>query len=331
VERGGVRGHQVGGDEVGQRGAGGVLAGFEAAEGCQLPHHLSHPAAAALQRRHLVLEGVDGIEVLLRGLAGEQRSDRLDDLAGGDRQRTDRREQAAAQLSVDEAKVEQEKASVIAAEAEAKRASADAVRYQSVGVEGVSQSQLDLSVTQARSAEANAAAVRDQEVAAETQIKLDQAAILTAEAEIKNSEAAVREADLNLSYTQVKAHEPGFVTHRTVEADSYVQPGQALLAIVPKTVWVVANFKETQLRHMRPGQPVTLRVDAYPQIAFTGHVDSIQAGTGPRFSLLPPENASGNYVKVVQRVPVKIVLDDNSRDGYVLGAGMSVVPEVRVQ
>jgi membrane fusion protein (multidrug efflux system) len=242
-----------------------------------------------------------------------------------------RREQAAAQLSVDQAKVEQEKASVIAAEAEAKRASADAVRYQSVGVEGVSQSQLDLSVTQARSAEANAAAVRDQEVAAETQIKLDQAAILTAEAEIKNSEAAVREADLNLSYTQVKAHEPGFVTHRTVEADSYVQPGQALLAIVPKTVWVVANFKETQLRHMRPGQPVTLRVDAYPQIAFTGHVDSIQAGTGPRFSLLPPENASGNYVKVVQRVPVKILLDDNSRDGYVLGAGMSVVPEVRVQ
>jgi membrane fusion protein (multidrug efflux system) len=242
-----------------------------------------------------------------------------------------RREQAAAQLSLDRAKVEQEKANVAAAEAEAKRAKADSARYQAVGVEGVSQSQLDLAATQARSADANAVAERHKELAAETQVTLDQAAILTAEAEIRKSGAAVRQAELNLSYAQVKAHEPGYVTHRTVEADSYAQPGQALLAIVPKAVWVVANFKETQLRHMRPGQPVTVRVDAYPQIAFTGHVDSIQAGTGSRFSLLPPENASGNYVKVVQRVPVKIVLDDTGHDGYALGAGMSAVPEVRVK
>jgi membrane fusion protein, multidrug efflux system len=103
-----------------------------------------------------------------------------------------------------------------------------------------------------------------------------------------------------------------------------------LLAIVPKSVWVVANFKETQLRHMRPGQAVTVRVDAYPQIKFTGHVDSIQAGTGSKFTLLPPENATGNYVKVVQRVPVKLLLDDAPTGFSVLGAGLSVVPTVRV-
>lgn len=239
--------------------------------------------------------------------------------------------QAGAQLTVDQAKVEQEKASVIADEAEANRAEADSKRYQAVGTSGVSESQLDLATTQARSAAANVTAARNKELAAEAQASLDQASIQTAAAEIKKSEAAVRQAELNLSYTQVRAHESGYVTHRTVEADSYVEPGQALLAMVPQNVWVVANFKETQLRHMRPAQPVTVRVDAYPQIKFTGHVDSIQAGTGPRFSLLPPENASGNYVKVVQRVPVKIVLDVAGPDGVVLGAGMSVVPEVRVK
>ena len=158
-----------------------------------------------------------------------------------------------------------------------------------------------------------------------------QAIIQTAVAEVQSSEAAVHQAELNLSYTQVKAPEAGYVTHRTVEAGAYVQTGQALLAVVPRQVWIVANFKETQLTDMRAGQPVAVTVDAYPQIEFKAHVDSIQSGTGPRFSLLPPENASGNYVKVVQRVPVKIVLDDVAANNYVLGPGLSVVPEVRVK
>lgn len=239
--------------------------------------------------------------------------------------------QANSQFSVDQAKVEEEKANVIAAEAESKRAAADSIRYQEVGTSGVSQSQLDLADTQARSAAANVTAAQNKELAAEAQATLDQANIQTAEAQIKENEAAVRQAELDLSYTQVKAHEAGYVTHRTVEADSYVQPGEALLAIVPKNVWVVANFKETQLAHMHAGQPVTLRVDAYPQTRFTGHVDSIQAGAGARFSLLPPENASGNYVKVVQRVPVKIAIDNENDAQHILGPGMSVVPEVRVK
>jgi len=100
---------------------------------------------------------------------------------------------------------------------------------------------------------------------------------------------------------------------------------------VPHEVWVIANFKETQLARMRPGQPVEVTVDAYPGVRFKGHVDSFQYGSGARFSLLPPENASGNFVKVVQRVPVKIVLDEVLNSAYVLGPGMSAVPKVRVK
>jgi len=241
-----------------------------------------------------------------------------------------RQGQANAQFAVDQAKVEQEKANLAAAEAEATRAEADSKRYQAVGTAGVSQSQLDLAATQARSAAATLTAARNRELAAEAQARLDQANIQTAAAEVKSSEAAVRQAELNLSYTQVKAYEAGYATRKTVEAGSYVQPGQALLAIVPREVWVVANFKETQLAHMRPGQPVTVWVDAYPHFKFSGRVDSIQSGAGARFSLFPPENATGNYVKVVQRVPVKIALDSISDSRVVLGPGMSVEPKVRV-
>jgi membrane fusion protein, multidrug efflux system len=239
--------------------------------------------------------------------------------------------QANSQLTVDQAKVEQEKANVIASQAEATRTAADSKRYEEIGTSGVSQSQIDLAETQARSTAANLTAARAKEIAAEAQADLDQASIQTAEAEVKTSKAAAREAELNLSYTQIKAHEAGYVTHRTVENDSYAETGQALLAIVPKNVWVVANFKETQLTHMRPGQQVTVHVDAYPKIKFTGHVDSIQSGSGARFSLFPPENATGNYVKVVQRVPVKIIVDNNFGANVVLGPGMSVEPKVRVR
>jgi membrane fusion protein (multidrug efflux system) len=148
---------------------------------------------------------------------------------------------------------------------------------------------------------------------------------------VQQAEARLRQAELNLSYTQVTAPEAGYVTHRTVEQGAYVDVGQSLLAIVPKQVWVVANFKETQLKHMRAGQPATVQVDAYPQSKFTGHVDSIQAGSGAKFSLFPPENATGNYVKVAQRVPVKIVFDEDPNTQLALGPGMSVVPTVRVK
>ncbi len=120
------------------------------------------------------------------------------------------------------------------------------------------------------------------------------------------------------------------MTKEAVAIGDYLQVGQALMSLVPPRVWVIANFKETQLRNMQPGQPVNISVDAYPNLDLRGRLDSIQAGSGAAFTLLPPENATGNYVKVVQRVPVKIVLDDQQNLQRVLGPGMSVVPTVYV-
>jgi len=150
-------------------------------------------------------------------------------------------------------------------------------------------------------------------------------------AELREAEAEVERAELNLSYTRITAPCDGYVTKKAVEPGSYVQVGQKLFAVVSRDVWVVANFKETQISDMRPGQTVEIEVDAYPDVEFTGHVDSIQRGTGSRFTLLPPENATGNFIKVVQRVPVKIVLDaPGQATGCLLAPGMSVVPRVNV-
>jgi membrane fusion protein (multidrug efflux system) len=152
----------------------------------------------------------------------------------------------------------------------------------------------------------------------------------SSKASVQADEAAVQQAELNLGYTKIKAPIEGYVTKEAVTIGDYVQVGQALMSLVPPRVWVIANFKETQLRSMRPGQPATISVDAYEGLQLHGHVDSIQAGSGAVFSLLPPENATGNYVKVVQRVPVKIVLDNQQDLQRVLGPGMSVVPTVSV-
>ncbi|MEJ2689954.1 MAG: HlyD family secretion protein [Deltaproteobacteria bacterium] len=150
-------------------------------------------------------------------------------------------------------------------------------------------------------------------------------------AEIEKAMAEVAQARLNLSYTKIYAPCDGFVTKKGGEVGQFVQAGESLLALVSRAVWVDANFKETQLTRMRPGQPAVIKVDAYPDLTFRGHVDSIQHGSGARFSLLPPENATGNYVKVVQRVPVKIVFDNSQATAKVLLApGMSVVPDVEV-
>ncbi len=149
------------------------------------------------------------------------------------------------------------------------------------------------------------------------------------EAIVAERAAELEKAQLNLAYTQITAPADGYVTRKTVEVGTNVQPGQPLLALVQlENPWVVANYKESQLTHVRPGQPVTFTVDAFPGQEFTGKVDSIMAGTGAAFSLLPPENATGNYVKVVQRVPVKIAIDRESDPQHRLRVGMSVVPTI---
>lgn len=146
---------------------------------------------------------------------------------------------------------------------------------------------------------------------------------------LDQARAVKGQAETNLSRTTIRAPVVSRVTKLSAAKGNYVVPGQALMMLVPPEVWVTANFKETQLNLMRPGQPVDLRIDAYPGRTFAGHVDSIQAGSGAAFSLLPPENATGNFVKVVQRVPVKIVFD--STPDVLLGPGMSVVPTVTVR
>jgi membrane fusion protein (multidrug efflux system) len=174
----------------------------------------------------------------------------------------------------------------------------------------------------------------DEALVAEARAQADavQALVKSVNAQIRQSEANLATARLNQSYTEVRSPESGWVTQKAVEPGAYIQVGQSLFALVPKDVWVTANFKEDQIARMRPGQQVEVAVDALHGRKFRAHVDSIQAGSGARFSLLPPQNATGNYVKVVQRIPVKIVFDEpmNNKGGIPLGPGESVDPTVKV-
>jgi membrane fusion protein (multidrug efflux system) len=187
-------------------------------------------------------------------------------------------------------------------------------------------------VTQARGsfgqaeAEAQAANSGPQEVAS------SRARVQAASARIDQAKAVLNQAKLNLEYATIKAPVAGMVSRKAVETGQVVQPGQPLLAIVSfDEVWVTANFKETQLDKMKAGQTATISVDAYDGSKFSGHVESIAAATGAKFSLLPPENASGNYVKVVQRIPVRIALDRNADPQHVLRPGMSVIATVNTE
>jgi membrane fusion protein, multidrug efflux system len=170
--------------------------------------------------------------------------------------------------------------------------------------------------------EASLAAAQANAVAIEKQIPVLEAQRQTADAQLEQAEA-------NVSRTLITAPIAGRVTHLSAAKGAYAAVGQALMMFVPREVWVTANFKETQLDLMRPGQPVDIAIDAYPDLTFKGRIDSIQSGSGTAFSLLPAENATGNFVKIVQRVPVKIVFD-NPPD-VLLGPGMSVVPTVKVR
>jgi len=164
------------------------------------------------------------------------------------------------------------------------------------------------------------------------QVRIATAQAEVADARVLRARAALEQALLNRQYTELKAPVAGIISKRSAEVGQVVQAGQALMAVVPlEDVWVTANFKETQLKKIRIGQPVTISVDAYGGRKYRGHVDSIAAATGARFSLLPPENATGNFVKVVQRVPVKIVIDKGQDGEHLLRPGLSVTPTVSVR
>jgi membrane fusion protein (multidrug efflux system) len=243
-----------------------------------------------------------------------------------------RLEQALAQQPIVAATTRQAEADMEAAAARAQNASNDLKRSQELASKKViSEREAENASALARSSNAAVEAAREGARAARAQSDTVQAQVKSSRAGVENSRVGIEQAALQLSYTKITAPAGARVTRKNVEPGSYVQIGDPLLALVRHDVWVVANFKETQLTHIRPGQPVEIKVDTFPSRVFHGHVDSIQAGTGARFSALPPENATGNYVKVVQRLPVKIVFDEPLDAMLPLAPGMSVVPRVKLK
>jgi len=236
-----------------------------------------------------------------------------------------------------EATADQSKADADAAQATDARAQADFQRSQELRKQNtISSQEFDAAQAAVRQADATLAATKQKVIAdasrineARAELEATKPAVAMAFAQFHQAQANVQAAQLDLSYTKIFAPSDGRVTRKSVEPGDYIQTGQILFSIVPTDVWVVANFKETQLRHMRSGQTVRIDIDSLAK-SLRGRVDSIQAGSGARFSLLPPENATGNYVKVVQRVPVKILFDGPLPSDHVLGPGLSVQPSVRV-
>ncbi len=254
-------------------------------------------------------------------------------------------EQAAAQVTVSKANIANVEAQIVSQQEQIKQAQAQFEQAQAQlqfsqeefkraeelvekGAGTVQRQQQTRSDLQAQ--QANNERARTAVTAAQVGIKTLQAQLEGARAQLDQSQSQLDQANLNLQYTDVVAAQSGRVAKLSGAKGTLVTAGQSLMMFVPDEVWVVANYKETQLNDMRPGQPVDIRIDAYPGRKLTGHVDSVQRGSGTAFSLLPAENATGNYVKVVQRVPVKIVVDNWPAD-LPVGPGMSVVPWTKVR
>jgi membrane fusion protein (multidrug efflux system) len=243
------------------------------------------------------------------------------------------------QIGTAEATTKQSTAEIAAAEATAEKTRADLKRADAlIQNHTISPQEFDSTKASATAAEANLKAGRERTVSdeskvteAKAQLESTRKALEWGEAQVHQAESDMQAAELNLSYATVTAPAGGYVTKKAVENGDYLQVGQKLMALVPSDLYVTANYKEIQVEHIRPGQPVSITVDSVEGKVFAGHVDSIMAGSGARFSLLPPENAVGNYVKVVQRIPVKILFDEPVEAGHVLGPGMSVVPSVKVK
>jgi membrane fusion protein (multidrug efflux system) len=233
-------------------------------------------------------------------------------------------EQAKAAVLRAEASVGEATAALHAAETQAKQRASDYRRYQAMGTDGVSAQQLETAEHAATQASDQQAAAAKKLDAAKAEWNVSKTNVVTAEAQVEAAKAQLRFAQLQLQYTKMIAPESGRVTKKNVEAGDFVNTAQPLLSIVPEERWVVANFKEVQLDRMRVGQSVDVRVDSYPEVPLHGRVQSLQSGTGARFELLPPENATGNWVKVVQRLPVKITFEPGQDGVRFLAQGMSV-------
>lgn len=212
------------------------------------------------------------------------------------------------------------------------RAAADAKRQHDLPKQATTQQAIDTAEAALRAANAQVAqaeaGVKEAEQTSQV-IGQAEAKVRQLEAQVDLAKAQLQQAELNLSWTRITAPQDGWVTRRAIEKGNYVTAGQAIMSIVTPDIWITANFKEDQLARMRPGQKVDISVDAYPDVHLKGHVDSVQLGTGSRFSAFPAENATGNFVKIVQRVPVKIVIDSGM--DRPLPLGLSVEPVVHVK
>ena len=228
-----------------------------------------------------------------------------------------------AQIDADQAQLSQQQASLVFAQQQAAR-----YQYLAQTIAGTVQNaeQYTSQLYQQQAAVDSAQATLK---LAQRQVEALRAQRASAVASLAQAKAQREQAQLNLSYTTVTADQPGRVVQLGAAVGQYAQPGANLTMFVPDDIWIWANFKETQLDHMRPGQPVTISIDAYPERTIRGHLASVQPGSGTAFSLLPAQNATGNWVKIVQRVPVKVVMDGPPTD-VALGPGMSVETSVRV-
>jgi membrane fusion protein (multidrug efflux system) len=247
---------------------------------------------------------------------------------------------SAAQVQLDIARVQypaqltQAKAQVLSAQANLVQTQAAYERQHSVDVRATSQQNIDTATAQQKSAQASVEQAKAQQRTASLvpqQIRQAEVTVEERQQAVQQAQAQVETAQLNLGYTELRAPADGWVTRRNVQYGTFLQAGTSIFSLVTVPVWVTANFKESQLDRMRPGDKVDIKVDAYPNLLLHGHVDSIQLGSGSRFSAFPAENATGNFVKIVQRVPVKIVIDDGLPADRGIPLGLSVDPKVMLK
>lgn len=232
------------------------------------------------------------------------------------------------------ARLEQAQAQLATAKATLAKAQADYDRQKSLPRAATTQQEVDATTAALKQAQAQVLSA-DAQVTENSPVPQNigqaDAQVGQFKGQVEQAQARLDQANLNLSWVVVRAPQDGWITKRNVETGNYVAVGQQIFSIVTPDVWVTANFKESQLRYMRPGQKVTIEVDAYPDLDLRGHVDSIQLGSGSKFSAFPPENATGNFVKIVQRVPVKIDIDSGLDPDRPLPLGISVEPTVTVR
>lgn len=232
------------------------------------------------------------------------------------------------------AQLQQARANLDSAKASQFKAQTDFNRQHRIDRAATTQADVDASTAalgQANAQVEQAQAAVTQAMPVTPNIGQQTATVKQREASVAQAKAALATAELNLSWTHVTAPQDGWITHRNVNQGDYVQQAQQILSVVSPDVWITANFKETELARMRAGQHVNISVDAYPSLKLHGHVDSIQLGSGSKFTAFPPENATGNFVKIVQRVPVKIVIDSGLDPSLPLPLGLSVEPTVTLK